>query len=53
MHEFSRVLKVGGQIIVGLPNLAALHRRILLLLGKQPTCIRANGALSEGSLKVA
>jgi SAM-dependent methyltransferase len=48
MHEFSRVLKVGGQIIVGVPNLAALHNRILLLFGQQPTCIRANGAHVRG-----
>jgi len=51
MHEFSRVLKVGGQIIIGVPNLAALHNRILLLLGSQPTCIRANGAHIRGFTK--
>ncbi len=41
--EISRVLKFGGLLIVGFPNLAALHNRILLLLGKQPICSRMLG----------
>jgi len=29
----------GGLVIVGVPNLASLHNRIMLLLGEQPSCI--------------
>jgi SAM-dependent methyltransferase len=39
LHESSRVLKTGGHLIVGVPNLASLHNRLLLLLGFQPTSI--------------
>jgi SAM-dependent methyltransferase len=37
-HEIARVVPVGGHFIVGVPNLASLHNRFLLLLGRQPTC---------------
>lgn len=37
IHEISRSLKVGGHFIMGVPNLASLHNRILLLFGKHPT----------------
>ena len=40
LHEATRVLKVGGSIYVGVPNLASLHSRLLLLFGFQPTCIK-------------
>jgi SAM-dependent methyltransferase len=36
-HEVSRVLTVGGHFIVGVPNIASLHNRLLLGLGKHPT----------------
>lgn len=36
-HEVSRVLKVGGHFIFGVPNVASLHNRLLLLAGVQPT----------------
>ena len=39
LSEMHRVLSIGGYILIGVPNLAALHNRLLLLLGKQPTCI--------------
>ncbi len=39
-HEVTRVLRVGGHWIVGVPNLASLHNRLLLLLGRQPTPIQ-------------
>ena len=41
--EISRVLSYGGIVIVGFPNLAALHNRILLMLGIQPICSRMLG----------
>lgn len=39
LHECSRVLKNGGTLIVGVPNLAAWHNRFILLLGIQPPAI--------------
>ncbi|HEY9881836.1 MAG TPA: methyltransferase domain-containing protein [Leptolyngbyaceae cyanobacterium] len=36
-HEISRILTVGGHLIVGVPNIASFHNRILLLLGQHPT----------------
>lgn len=32
-----RALKIGGHFIVGVPNVASLHNRLLLLAGIQPT----------------
>jgi SAM-dependent methyltransferase len=40
LHEVSRVLRVGGHFVVGVPNLASLHNRLLLLAGLQPTAIQ-------------
>jgi len=40
LDQISRTLKQGGYFYFGVPNLASLHNRILLLMGKQPTCIR-------------
>lgn len=51
MHETSRLLKVGGHIIVGVPNLASLHNRLLLLFGRQPTCIQNASAHIRGFTK--
>lgn len=39
LHECARVLKKGGVVIVGVPNLAAWHNRMMLLLGVQPPAI--------------
>lgn len=36
--EISRILKPGGFVITGVPNLASFHNRVALLFGKQPTC---------------
>lgn len=36
-HQISRVLKIGGTYIMGVPNVASLHNRALLLLGRHPT----------------
>lgn len=44
MHEISRCLKVGGSLIIGVPNIASLHNRIGLLLGKHPTQSKACSA---------
>ena len=47
-HEVSRVLPVGGKAIVGVPNLASLHNRILLLFGRQPSPIKSYSAHIRG-----
>lgn len=48
VHEVSRVLRDGGSFIVGVPNLASLHNRILLACGRQPTQIRSASAHVRG-----
>ena len=48
LHEASRVLKVGGHIILGVPNLASFHNRLLLLAGRQPTCLQNRSAHVRG-----
>jgi len=48
MAEMFRVLKVGGWLIVSVPNPASLHNRLLLLLGHQPTSIRTVGPHVRG-----
>lgn len=50
-HEISRVLAVGGKLIIGVPNLASLHNRLLLLLGKQPSPIQNASAHVRGYTK--
>jgi methionine biosynthesis protein MetW len=46
--EISRVLKKQGILIIGVPNLASLHNRILLMFGYQPTCIELMGPHLRG-----
>ena len=50
-HEISRTLKVNGHCIIGVPNLSSLHNRILLLFGRQPTCITLDGPHVRGFTK--
>lgn len=40
ISQASRVLKDGGLLIIGTPNLAAWYNRLLLLFGRQPACIK-------------
>jgi SAM-dependent methyltransferase len=47
-HQISRVLRVGGHLIIGVPNLASWHNRLLLLCGKQPTIIQNHSAHVRG-----
>lgn len=49
--EISRVLKSGGKLIIGVPNLASLHNRLLLLFGLQPTSIQTHSAHIRGFTK--
>ena len=50
-HEVTRCLKVGGYFVVAVPNLASLHNRFLLLMGKQPTPIQNDSAHVRGFTK--
>ena len=50
-HEVTRTLKVGGHLLLGVPNLASLHNRLLLALGRQPTCIQTASAHVRGFTK--
>jgi len=47
-HEMTRSLRVGGTAVIGVPNLAAFHNRVMLTLGKQPTCIKTASAHVRG-----
>lgn len=51
LHEVTRVLTIGGKFIVGVPNLASLHNRLLLAVGKQPTPIKTGSAHVRGFTK--
>jgi ubiquinone/menaquinone biosynthesis C-methylase UbiE len=48
LHEASRVLRVGGHMVIGVPNLASYHNRLLLLMGKQPTVLQNHSAHLRG-----
>src|SRR6185503_3688106 len=48
MTEMHRVLRPGGHAILSVPNLASLHNRVLLALGRQPTSIRVFGPHVRG-----
>lgn len=37
--EAGRILRPGGLLVLALPNLAALHNRLILLAGRQPTTL--------------
>jgi len=47
-HEITRVLRVGGSLIIGVPNLVAWHNRLLVLLGLQPTPLKNYSAHVRG-----
>jgi len=43
LSEMIRVVRVGGYLFLGVPNLASLHNRLLLSCGRQPTTIGLSG----------
>ena len=50
-HQVSRALRVGGHLVIGVPNLASYHNRFLLLCGRQPTVIQNHSAHVRGYTK--
>ncbi len=48
MAEAARIIRPGGEFLVGVPNLASLHNRLLLLAGRQPTQIQSLSAHVRG-----
>lgn len=39
--EISRTLRIGGHLLIGVPNVASLHNRVLLAFGRHPTTCKA------------
>jgi len=50
-NEVTRTLKIGGYFVLSVPNLASLHNRLLLTIGKQPTPIQNDSAHVRGYTK--
>ena len=48
VSELTRVCKVGGHLVIGVPNLGSLHNRVALLCGKQPPAIHVFGPHVRG-----
>ena len=49
--QISRVLRDGGSLIIGVPNLAAFHNRLLLMFGRQPSPLKNASAQIRGFTK--
>lgn len=43
MREMARTLRAEGYLLIGIPNLASLLNRLLLLAGHEPTCNAIDG----------
>lgn len=43
LSEIIRTTRVGGHFLLGVPNLASAHNRLLMLFGRQPTTIGLTG----------
>jgi SAM-dependent methyltransferase len=48
LREMDRVVKTGGWLLLGVPNLAGLYNRGLLLLGRQPLAVALDGPHVRG-----
>ena len=51
LDQISTVLKDRGHLILGVPNLAALHNRLLLAFGRQPSPLKNSSAHVRGFTK--
>jgi SAM-dependent methyltransferase len=47
-HEQVRVTRRGGRTLIGVPNMAALHSRLQVLFGRQPSSMKADGPHVRG-----
>jgi SAM-dependent methyltransferase len=47
-NEQVRVTRPGGLTVIGVPNMAALHNRLLVLFGRQPSSLKADGPHVRG-----
>ncbi len=43
LSEMIRMIRIGGHLLLGVPNLASFHNRLLLSFGRQPTTIGLTG----------
>ncbi len=48
LKEMDRAVKTGGSLLIGVPNLAGLYNRFLLMLGRQPLAIAIDGPHVRG-----
>jgi len=48
IREISRVTRIGGIVMVSLPNLASWHNRLMLLMGYQPRDIEISSEILAG-----
>jgi ubiquinone/menaquinone biosynthesis C-methylase UbiE len=48
VSELVRLTEVDGYFLIGVPNLGSLHNRLLLLFGRQPTCMRTDSGHVRG-----
>jgi ubiquinone/menaquinone biosynthesis C-methylase UbiE len=48
LKEMDRVVKIGGGLLIGVPNLAGLYNRFLLTLGRQPLAVAIDGPHIRG-----
>ncbi len=49
IREISRVTRVGGMVLVSLPNLASWHNRLMLLRGYQPRDVEISSEILAGT----
>ncbi len=47
-HQITKKLKLGGHLIIGVPNICALHNRILFNFGVQPSQMKSYSAHIRG-----
>jgi SAM-dependent methyltransferase len=48
LQEADRVLKIGGSLLIGVPNLSGIYNRFMLMMGRQPMAIDIDGPHVRG-----